>query len=64
MNAADTRRVWITLPQEVKNASDSGKDSALPANYGSLESIGILASNVQRSPAASFFALRYDGPTF
>jgi len=64
MNAADTRRVWITLPQEVKNASDSGKGIALPANYGPLESIGILASNVQRSPAASFFALRYDGPTF
>jgi len=34
------------------------------ANGGPLESVGILASNVQRSPAASIFALRYDGPTF
>src|SRR5260370_1482497 len=47
-----------------RNASDSGKGIALVANDGPLESVGILASNVQRSPAASIFALRYDGPTF
>ena len=54
-----TSAVGIASMNDLTDAS-----GATFANDGPLESVGILASNVQRSPAASIFALRYDGPTF
>jgi hypothetical protein len=53
-----TSAVGIASMNDLTDAS-----GATFANDGPLESVGILASNVQRSPAASIFALRYDGPT-
>jgi hypothetical protein len=54
-----TSAVGIASMNDLTDAS-----GATFANDGPLESVGILASNVERSPAASIFALRYDGPTF
>jgi hypothetical protein len=54
-----TSAVGIASMNDLTDAS-----GATFANDGPLESVGILASNVQRSPAASIFALRYYGPTF
>jgi hypothetical protein len=40
------------------------KGIAVLANAGPLETFWILATNGQKSPAASIFTLRYDGLTF